>query len=334
MGVLREDEFEAYLKRRLSSTNGILIHGNDEAAVSLLGRQAAKAIAGEIQRVDVAAAKASPGAFMDDFLSLSLLGDRQVLFVDGADEYCLKFLEPAFAFGELANFVIVLASSLGKASKLRAGAEASRQFSSLAVYDEDEAKLAARVRKFLEGRGFHWGADAEAAFFAATGADRAMAMQEAEKLSLYVLGKSEITEADVLSICGNVAEFNSDELIDAALSGNLEETDRIACQLGAETRNLLPLVQLHLNTLQNLRAEMERGSTAEGVIAAAKPPIFFKRKPALLNQLRKLSMKDLLEIQEAFSSAIFQSRNVADLGEATINRTLLSIARLSRSKLN
>ena len=334
MGVLREDEFETYLKRRVSSSNGILIHGNDEAAVSLLGRQAAKEIAGDIQRVDVAVAKASPGAFMDDFLSLSLLSGRQVLIVDGADEYCLKFLEPAFTFGELANFVIVLASSLGKASKLRAGAEASGQFSSLAVYDEDEAKLSARVREFLEGQGLHWSADAEAAFFAATGADRAMAMQEAEKLSLYALGKSEITEADVLAICGNVAEFNSDELIDAALTGNLEETDRIASQLGSETRNLLPLVQLHLNTLQNLRAEMERGSTAESVIAAAKPPIFFKRKPALLNQLRKFSMKDLLEIQEAFSSAIFQSRKLADLGEATINRTLLSIARLARSKSN
>ena len=334
MGVLREEEFEAYLKRRVLSTNGILIHGSDEAAVSLLGRHAAKAIAGEIRRVDIAAAKASPGAFMDDFLSLSLLGDRQVLFVDGADEYCLKFLESAFTYGESANFVIVLASSLGKASKLRAEAESSTRFSSLAVYDEDEAKLAARVRKVLEGQGLHWGPDAEEAFFAATGADRAMAMQEAEKLSLYVLGKSEITETDVLAICGNLAEFNSDELIDAALLGNLEETDRIASQLGAETRNLLPLVQLHLNTLQNLRAEMERGFTAEGAIAAAKPPIFFKRKPALLTQLRKFSLRDLLEIQEAFSAAIFQSRKLADLGEATINRTLLSIARLARSKSN
>ena len=334
MGVLREEEFDVHLKRRISSTNGILIHGNDEAAVSLLSRQAAKAIADEIQRVDIAAAKASPGAFMDDFLSLSLLDDRQVLIVDGADENCLKFLEPAFAYGEPANFVIVLASSLGKASKLRAGAESSAQFSSLAVYDEDEAKLAARVQKFLVVHGLHWGPDAEEAFFAATGADRAMAMQEAEKLSLYVLGNSEIAETDVLAICGNLAEFNSDELVDAALLGNLEETDRIASQLGAETRNLLPLVQLHLNTLQNLRAEMERGSTAEGAIGAAKPPIFFKRKPALLNQLRKFSMKDLLEIQEAFSSAIFQSRRLADLGEATINRTLLSIARLARSKSN
>jgi DNA polymerase-3 subunit delta len=334
MVVLREEEFESHLKRRISSSNGILIHGNDEAAVSLLSRQAAKAIAEAMRRVDVTAAKASPGTFMDDFLSLSLLGDRQVLLVDGADEYCLKFLEPAFAYEQPANFVIVLANSLGKASKLRAGAETSAQFSSLAVYDEDEARLALRVRKFLEAHGLRWGPDAEAAFFVATGADRAMAMQEVEKLALYVLGNSEIAEADVLAICGNASEYNSDELIDAVLRGNLEETDRIVSQLGAETRNLLPLVQLHLNTLQNLRAQVERGSTAEAALAAAKPPIFFKRKPALLDQLRKFAMKDLLEIQEAFSSAIFQSRKQADLGETTINRTLLAIARLARSKSN
>jgi len=84
-------------------------------------------------------------------------------------------------------------------------------------------------------------------------------------------------------------------------------------------------------------AQHERKMISErttAALAAAKPPIFFKRKPALLDQLRKFAMKDLLEIQEAFSSAIFQSRKLADLGETTINRTLLAIARLARSKSN
>src|SRR5881394_1220688 len=102
MGILREEEFEGFLKRRISTSNGLLIHGNDESAVAMLGRLAAKAVGGEIRQVDIAAAKSSPGTFMDDFLSLSLLGDRQILLVDGADEYCLKFLEPAFAYGESA----------------------------------------------------------------------------------------------------------------------------------------------------------------------------------------------------------------------------------------
>jgi len=334
MAALREEEFETFLRRRINASNGIVIHGNDEAAVSLLGRQAAKAVGGDVRRVDITAAKATPGTFMDDFLSLSLLGGRQVLLVDGADEYCLKFLEPALSYGELANLVIVLASSLGKSSKLRVAAESGTLFSSLAVYEEDEAKLAQRIRKFLEGQGLRWGTDAEEAFFAATGVDRAMAMQEIEKLALYMWGRAEVSEADVQAICGNSAEFNSDELIDAALAGNLEETDRIVSQLGAEVRNLLPLIQLQLNTLQNLRAEMERGTSAESAIASAKPPIFFKRKPALLAQLRKLSMNDVLEIQEAFSAAVFQSRKMADLADATISRTFLSIARLSRSKSN
>ena len=334
MAILREEDFDAFLKRRVLTANGILIHGNDDAAVALLGRQAAKAVGSDVQRVDSAAAKASPGTFMDDFLALSLLGDRQVLFVDGADEYCLKFLEPALAFAEPANFAVVLASGLGKSSKLRVATETSGMFFSLAVYEEEEAKLAARVGKFLAGHGLHWSPGAEESFFSATGTDRAVAMQEVEKLSLYMLGRTEIGESDVDAICGNLSEFSSDDLIDAALAGNLEESDRIMSRLGSEAKNLLPLIQLHLNTLQNLRAEIERGSSVESAIASARPPIFFKRKPALISQLRRFSMIDLIEIQEAFSAAIFQSRKMADLAEATVNRTILSIGRLARSKSN
>jgi DNA polymerase III subunit delta len=332
LAILREEEFDGFLTRRLSAMNGILIHGVDEAGVAQLARQVAKKLGGELQRVDVGASKTSPGTFMDQFLSLSLLGDRQVLVVDPADESCLKFLEPALAYGQPANFAILRADALGKTSKLRAACEASGLFASLAIYEEDEGKLRARIAKLLAADNLSWGEDAEDAFFAAVGGDRSVAAKEAEKLVLYCFGQRQVNVADVAAICGDTAEFDTDELIDAVLAGNLEAADRMIMSFGADTRSVFVLLQLHLSKLLSLRMDMERGMNADAAVRNAKPPIFFKRKNAIMDQLRILSLNDLIEIQDSIQATILLSRKNAALAETINNRALLSLARLCRSK--
>ena len=313
--------------------NGVLVHGVDAAAVAGLGRQVARQLGASPQRIDVAAAKASIGMFQDSFLSLSLLGDREVLLIDGADDSCLKFLEASLAFEQPANFVILLADSLSKTSKLRVACEASKLFAALTLYEEDRSKLLARIEKHFLSCGLRLGEGAEQAFFAIVGNDRMIVMQEAEKLATYCHGKTEISEVDVNEVCGDTAEFDADQLIDAVLGGDLESTDRIMTSLGNDTRSFFVMLQLHISKLQSLRTEMERGQTLDMVVKNAKPPIFFKRKAAITNQLRKFELNDLIDIQETISATTFQSRKNAGLADAINNRSLLSLARLARSRM-
>ena len=333
MTVLREEDFESFLSRKLKAANGIVIHGADEAAVNLLARQATKHLGGEPQRLDVAACKSSPGEFLDRFLSLSMFGDRETLLLDDADENCLKFLEPAFAHATLGNFVVVLSSALGKTSKLRMAAEESALFACLAVYEEDFVKLQARIRKLLMEKGLVWGTDAEEEFYSAVGDDRALVAGEAEKLALYAHGKNDVSAGDVRAICGDTAEFDADDLTDAILSGDLQLTDHVGSSMGSEIRSFFPLFQLHIAKLQNLVVDMERGMNADSAVRAAKPPIFFKRKPAIMNQLKSLSLQSLIDIQVAIQETILLSRKNAELSDAINNRALLAIARQCRTRI-
>jgi DNA polymerase III subunit delta len=333
LGVLREEDFDGFVKRRLSAMNGILIHGADLSAVAGLARQIVKQLGAEPQRIDISAAKVAPGSFHDALLSLSLLGDRQVLIIDPADDSCLKFLEPSLSFDRPANFAILQADSLSKTSKLRVACEASSLFTSLALYEEDQGRLRARIEKFLTSQNLRWGQEAEEAFYASVGVDRSIVMQEAEKLALYCHGQTEVALEDVVASCGDTAEFDVDQLIDAVFGGDLETTDRIMTSMANDTRSFFVLLQLHISKLQALRVDMERGQTLDMAIKNAKPPIFFKRKPAIQNQLRKLELIDLIDIQETIGNVIFQSRKNAGLADALNNRALLSLARLARSRM-
>jgi DNA polymerase III subunit delta len=343
MSVLREDEFDAFLKRRAATMNGILIHGADVSAVSVLGQQAVRSIVGNgdtsfaTVRIDLSSLKESPGRLEDEFRSMSLLGERRILILDGADDSHLKALTSILSSKEPVNFVLMMADALGKSSKLRVACEASENFASLVIYEEDASALAARIRKILEADGLKWSNEAESMFFELVGHDRSTAVQEAEKLALYCHGQTLISESDVEAVCGDIAGFGSEQLIDAVLAGDLSSTDRIASSLDSDSagiRGVLSVFLLHLTRLQALRMEMERGANAEMVVRNTKPAIFFKRRNAFVAQLRNFDVSELITLQQNISAAIFQTRKMPDLFEAITSRTLLSIARSSRVKLN
>ncbi len=343
MTVLREEEFENFIKRRGASMNGIHIHGVDSSAISSLGQNALRNIVGSgdtshaLLRIDLPSLKESPGRLSDEFRSISLLGDRQVLLLEGVDDSHLKLLSSILDETEIANFVILLSDALGKTSKLRLASEASAKFASLAIYEEDASALAARIRKQLSAENLSWAMNAEELFFQLVGSDRSTAAQEAGKLSLYCLGQSLISESDVEAVCGDMAGFGTDQLIDAVMGGDLEAADRMGSNLdtdSAGTRGILSVMLLHLTRLQSLRMDMERGMNAEMAVRNTKPAIFFKRRNAFTAQLRNFELQDLIEMQQAVSAAMFQTRKLPDLFEALTSRTLLSLARSARSKLN
>ena len=334
MTVLREDDLDEFLSRKVKSMNGLLVHGADEAAVNLVGSQAIKKIGVEARRLDVSACKSSASNFLNSFLSLPMFGDRETLLLDDADEACLGFLEPAFAQNIVANFSVILCSALGKTSKLRAAAEESKLFACLAIYEQDEAKLRARIQSILSSNGLSWGADAEDQFYAAVGGDRALVTGEAEKLALYANGQAKISVADVRAICGDTAEFDVSDLTDAILGGDLERTDHITNTMGADVRNFLPLFNLHISRLQSLAVEIERGVTVDTAVRNAKPPIFFKRKFAITDQVKRIALQQMINIQFAIQEAILLSRKNSDLSAAIVNRTLLAIARQCKARIS
>ena len=320
--------------------NGVLIHGSDPATIAALGRQAARALMGSdesragILRFEMSSLKDDPSRLLDEFYALSLLGDRRVLLINDADESALKFLAPVIASSSVANFIILTADSLSKASKLRTACEAAELFGSLVIYAEDEAAQAARIRKLLAMDNLSWAGEAEQLFYATVGTDRSAVDQEAAKLALYCLGSSQITEHDVEVICGDTAAFGTDELIDAVLAGDLDAADRMGSSLDTESagaRGVLPVLLLHLTRLQALHIEMERGSTIDMVVRNSKPTIFFKRQNAFKSQLKKLDLESLIVMQQNIATAILQSRKNADLWEAITNRALLSLARSARN---
>ena len=338
MTVLREDGFEQFLKRQIASMNGILVHGADSAAVAGFGRQIVRVMVGaggEAERYDASILKEGAGRIQDEFYSLSLLGDRRVLWIDDVGDTNLKALNDIISSEQSANFVFLSADALGKTSKLRVECEGAKKFGALALYEEGIEAVRIRLGALISKAGLKWDEGAEEAFLEIVGNDRSIVTQESEKLTLYCFGQAAISSADVLAVCGDTASSSSDGLIDSMLIGDLDLVDRMFGNLesdGGGQRMILSSALSHLVRLQDLRSIMDGGASADTVVRGARPPIFFKRQSAVVSQLRKFDATELMSMQQSLAAAIFQTRKNADLIDAITSRALLSLARLARSK--
>jgi DNA polymerase III subunit delta len=336
--VLREDGFEQFLKRQISTMNGVLVHGADSAAVAGLGRQIVRAISVsgvDAERFDASILKEGAGRIQDEFYSLSLLGDRRVLWIDGVGDSHLKTLSDIIVSTNPANFVFLTSDSLAKTSRLRMACEEAAKFAALALYEEDIASVRNRLGALISKVGLKWEDGAEDLFLEIVGIDRSVVSQEFDKLTLYCYGEIVISTAHVLAVCGDTASSSSDSLIDAMLMGDLESVDRMFGNLDSDTggqKMILSSAISHLVRLQELRGMMDGGPNADTVVRGARPPIFFKRQSAVVSQLKKFDATDLLAMQQSLGAATFQTRKNADLSDAITSRALLSLARLAKSK--
>lgn len=338
MAVLKEEEFDGFLKRRISGFSVLLIHGEDEAVISSMAAQAIAALSGSsnasmlVDEMDAATCKKSPGIFADALNGMSLLGDRRLLVLDGADDSCLSFLNPALEPNPAENFVLLKAGALRKDSILRLGFESASHAAVVTVFPDDERAATQRARNVLQSQNMAWGEGAEESFFNLVGFERAIVAQELNKLVLYCLGASTIEASDVIAVCGDLAEDSLDDAIDAILAGDLSRIDlSFGGATGREAKSVLPLLAMHLGRLINLQATVAAGQGVDNAVRSAKPPVFFKRRAAVINQLNRLKLEDIVKLQTSVQSLVLKSRQLGAIAESATARSLLSVSRNLRS---
>jgi DNA polymerase III subunit delta len=335
MTALSEDRLEAFLSRSLPAFSGLLVYGDDPSAADDVARQAIAKIgngsaAEGVLRLEARDVNASQGALLDAVQAMSLLGGRQVIVVSGVTDTVLKSVQPVLDQGGTGNFVILLAGSLNKSSKLRQAIEQSASFAALPLYEAKLKDLEQRLAGILSANNLKITAEAKARFFELVGNDRMIMSAEAEKLCLYAFGSAEISLADVEASCGAVSEAEISRLIDAVCDGNLVEVERHMMASeddGSGIKSALPLLSYHLSQLQALQLDRAGGKSVEQALASARPPVHFSRKAVIGRQLQQIDSALIEKLMALVEEATFASRRTSALSNAIIGRLFLSVAR-------
>ncbi|MDI2091548.1 DNA polymerase III subunit delta [Commensalibacter oyaizuii] len=231
---------------------------------------------------------------LEEATALSLMGGQRAVWVrEGGDtltkpleEFCALYPKNAIDPATFDSVVIIEASNLSPRSSLRILAEKHPLIASVPCYAETGRSLEETIRYLLGKK--HIASEAFRYLLSVLGTDRALIRNEIEKLLLYVGQENTITLDDVQQAIGDGGEYSPEDIVYAAMCGQIVVADRAFDRAMKEGMAMIALVRSLLYFVDRLlqaRFMVENSIPAKTAISKLNPPVFFKRTESFLKAL-------------------------------------------------
>lgn len=274
-----------FLANPPDNCRAVLLYGDDAGLIRERAETLVRAVAGTLDDPFRVAELERDGInrISEEMAALALTGGRRAVRVREASDTATAAVEAVLAAGG-DSMLVLEAPGLASRSRLRAVAERSPAAAAIGCYPEEERGLQQTIRETLARHRVSVDSDAVEWLATQLGADRAATRGELEKLALYA-GPGGRADLEAAQACvGDLAGLSLDDALFAATAGDAEQADRAlerALAEGATPVGVLRAALMHLQRLQRVRSGMdESGASAAEAAQSARPPVFFRRKPA------------------------------------------------------
>ncbi|WP_323991439.1 DNA polymerase III subunit delta [Nguyenibacter sp. L1] len=289
----------ARILREPGALRAILLHGDDTGLIRERARQAATAIAPQLDdpfRV-VILDRDAPERLEEEIFALSLTGGRRVIWIREGGDSLANPLKTSLSQSS-DTLVVIEAPGLAARSRLRSLIEAHAQCAAIGCYPEEGRALEASVRQMLAEEDIRINPDALAWFASQLGPDRAATRGEVEKLVLYAGRGGQLSLDDVRACIGDAAGVSLEDAAFAATVGDRAGADLAIERALAEGTSPIAIARAllsHLHRLRRARIAMDGGQSRADAMRALRPPVFFKRTEAFGQALSLWTTDRLME---------------------------------------
>ena len=128
--------------------------------------------------------------------------------------------------------------------------------------------------------------------------DRINLYNELNKIDNFTKNKKKIETEDILKLTNLSENFDFSELIDSALAKNQKKTSYILSENNFSQDDTILIVKIFLNKLKRLLKikSQIRNNNVEAIISNFKPPIFWKEKDILKQQIKVWDYKKIQDL--------------------------------------
>ena len=129
--------------------------------------------------------------------------------------------------------------------------------------------------------------------------DRQNINNELQKIESFIKNKSKVDSKDILRLTNLAENYNVSELIDSCLSKNKNKTLRILNENNYSLEDCIMIIRSFLiksKRLIELCKEIKNKKNIDTVIASFKPPIFWKDKEIVKQQVQNWSYENAEEL--------------------------------------
>ena len=201
---------------------------------------------------------------------------------------------------KIEDLAIILNSNiLEKKSKIRSLFEKNKNTLCVAFYEDTSQTLSGIANNFFRKSKVHVSQEVINLIVQRARGDRLNLVNELEKIKNYTGIKKKIELTDILKLTNLAENYDVSELVNSCLSKNKRKTINILNENNYTLEDCILIIRTFLiksKRLFKLSNEFKKTQNIEATILSSKPPIFWKEKEIVKQQLRNWSLDDVKKL--------------------------------------
>ena len=292
--ILKSNEFS---KIDFNKFNFYLLYGENEGfKQEIIKSKINKRYNENIYRYDEKQILDNLENFYNTILSNSFFENEKLIIISRATDKIKDIVEEIYEKNIEGLKIIIISGILEKKSKLRNFYEKNKKIACIPFYPDNDQTLSIILKEFFKKKNITISQQAINLLIERCRGSRQSLKNEIEKIESFILNKKNINIEEILQLSNLSENYNASELIDHCLAKNQKKIATILNENNYSVEDSVMIIRIFLLKAKRLLKLLDlyrENNNVDMVVSNFKPPIFWKEKEIVKQQLKNWSKKSV-----------------------------------------
>ena len=234
--------------------------------------------------------------FFNSILTKSFFDNEKLIIINRATDKIRETIEDLIEKKPEDIKIILNSKNLEKKSTLRKIFEKEKSIICVPFYEDNNQTLNSIISLFFRNKKIPISQQLINVLIERSRGDRKNLNNELEKIGAYLLNKKNLSLEEIIKLTNLADNYNASELLDHSLAKNTRKTITILNENNYSDEDNIIIIRTLLAKLKRLvkiHELVDEKNNIEQAISASKPPIFWKDKPLVIQQIRSWKKEHL-----------------------------------------
>ena len=237
--------------------------------------------------------------FIESILSKSLFESEKIIIIKRSTDKILKIIDEINSKNIEDIKIILNADNLEKKSKLRSLFEKDKKYICVPFYPDTDQTLSKLTYNFLKKKNILISQSNINLIVNKCNGDRETLLNELNKIEYFSKNGKKITAENIAKLTNLIENHGISELIDNCLAKNKKKIVNILNENNFNNEDCILITRTFLNKAKKilrLSSEFRNNKNIDLTISSAKPPIFWKDKEIVKQQIYKWTPENIKKL--------------------------------------
>ena len=283
-------------KKKLNENKFFLLYGNNKGLIDETIQETLKPILPKnIFAYEEAEILKNIENFKENLINKSFFENEKLIIIKRVSDKFFKVIEVVIRENIDELSIILIADNLDKRSKIRNFFEKETNTVCIPFYEDNNQTLSLLAQRIMRDKNISISQQLINIIVERAKGDRINLKNELQKIENFSRNKKNISIDDVLKITNLSENYDISELIDSCLSKNKKKLIRILNENNFNTEDCILILRTFLSKLKRLielHLEINDKKNIDVVISSYKPPIFWKEKDVVKQQIKAIKFDE------------------------------------------